>query len=137
MGRCKSLGPLKSFLSHASQLSGVSSLRFHMLSFLSAHRREVGATSRLPYCRHCSSQVPSEFQKFAFGGLELLMAVTALFTDMAGNTHLFSLTTKETPEKENSTGFTRVQVSWLPPWPGQRWGGGRSSTPTHLPGRGH
>ena len=34
MGRCKSLGSLKSFLSYASQLSGTSFLHFHTLSSL-------------------------------------------------------------------------------------------------------
>ena len=37
MGRCKSLGSLKSFLSYASQLSGAYILCFHILSFFGAH----------------------------------------------------------------------------------------------------
>ena len=40
MGRCKSLGSLKSFLWYAPQLSGASILCFHFLSFLRAHHRE-------------------------------------------------------------------------------------------------
>ena len=62
MGRCKSLGPLKSFLSHASQLSGVSILRFFTSWVSSVLTVENGATPWLSYCRHCSSRVPSEFR---------------------------------------------------------------------------
>ena len=40
MGRCKSLGSLKSFLSYASQLSGASILCFHIPNFLRAHHGE-------------------------------------------------------------------------------------------------
>ena len=40
MGRCKSLGSLKSFLWYAPQLAGTSILYFHILSLLRAHRRE-------------------------------------------------------------------------------------------------
>ena len=36
MGRCKSLGPLKSFLSYAPQLAGASVLWFHILGLLSS-----------------------------------------------------------------------------------------------------
>ena len=39
MGRCKSLGSLKSFLSYAPKLSGVSILCSCILSFLGAHPR--------------------------------------------------------------------------------------------------
>ena len=38
MGRCKSLGSLKSYLWYAPQLSGVSILSFLILSFLRVHR---------------------------------------------------------------------------------------------------
>ena len=58
---------------------------FHVLSFLSAHRRE--------WCNLMAALLQALFfpgalrvQNFIFGGLELLMAVTALFTGMAGNT---------------------------------------------------
>ena len=58
---------------------------FYVLSFLSAHRRE--------WCNLMAALLQALFfpgalrvQKFIFGGLELLMAVTALFTGMAGNT---------------------------------------------------
>ena len=40
VGRCKTLGSLKSFLLYASQLSGASILCFHILSFLRAQCRE-------------------------------------------------------------------------------------------------
>ena len=86
MGRCKSLDPLKSFLSHASQLSGGQyPTFFHILNFLSAHGKE--------WCNLMAALLQALFfqgalgvQKSTFGGLELLMALTALFTDTAGNT---------------------------------------------------
>ena len=40
MGRCKSLGSLRSFLWYAPQLSGASVLCFYLLPFLRAHCRE-------------------------------------------------------------------------------------------------
>ena len=40
MGKCKTLGSLKSFLWYAPQLSGASILCSHILSFLRAHHRE-------------------------------------------------------------------------------------------------
>ena len=56
VGRCKSLGSLESFLSHASQLCWFSVLCFHILSCLWAHRREW----LQPDGRHSSpSRVPS------------------------------------------------------------------------------
>ena len=72
MGRCKSLGLLKSFLSYASQLSGAS-----------AHH---GEWLMAPDRRHCSSWT----QKFTFGGPESLMAMTFLFIDVTGNTPFHS-----------------------------------------------
>ena len=41
MGRCKSLGSVKSFLWYAPQLSGASTLCFHSLSFLRAHQLTI------------------------------------------------------------------------------------------------
>ena len=53
-------------------------------------------------------------QKSTFGGLELLMAVTALFTDLAGKLHL-SLITKETGLKQLKQQVS-IQISpVLPP----------------------
>ena len=72
MGRCKSLGLLKSFLSYASQLSGAS-----------AHH---GEWLMAPDRRHCSSWT----QKFTSGGPESLMAMTFLFIDVTGNTPFHS-----------------------------------------------
>ena len=65
MGRCKSLGSLKSFLWYAPQLSGASILCFHILSFLRVH---------------------------SWGGYNVMAwwLQHPLFTDMAG--HIFSLT---------------------------------------------
>ena len=40
MGKCKSLGSVKSFLWYVPQLSGASFLRFHILSFLRVHHGE-------------------------------------------------------------------------------------------------
>ena len=40
MRRCRSLGSLKSLLSHAPQQSGASTLCVHILNFLGVHRRE-------------------------------------------------------------------------------------------------
>ena len=72
MGKCKSLGLLKSFLSYASQLSGAS-----------AH---PGEWLMAPDSRHCSSWA----QKFTFGGPESLMAMTVMFIDVTGNTPFHS-----------------------------------------------
>ena len=85
MGRNKSLGSLKSFLSYASQLFGVSNLHFHTLS-----------SSRLPIGRDCSLVAARSHSALLLpehpGGLESLMTMTSLVFDMAGNTvsHLVS-----------------------------------------------
>ena len=65
MGRCKSWVSLKLFLWYISQLFGAHILCFHILSF---HR------------------VPDWHWR-----LQLLMTVTYLFTDMAGNSSIFQL----------------------------------------------
>ena len=85
MGRCKSLGSLKSlpFLSYASQLSGNSILCFSYPEFLRAHHRKwlqpngcwlQGFFSFLSVLRAHIERLQS------------LITVTSLFTDMAGNT---------------------------------------------------
>ena len=84
MGRCKSLGSLKSlpFLSYASQLSGNSILCFSYPEFLRAHHRKwlqpngcwlQGFFSFLSVLRAHIERLQS------------LITVTSLFTDMAGN----------------------------------------------------
>ena len=83
-------GPTKIIsLTRISAIWGQYPTFFHMLSFLSAHHRE--------WCNLTAALLQALFfpgalrvQKFTFGGLELLMAVTALFTDMAGNTPSFT-----------------------------------------------
>jgi len=85
MGRCKSLGLLKSFLSYASQLSGASILFFFCIPrLLGAHSREwlqLAAKSQASFFLG-----PLWAQKLTFGGPELLIGVTSLFIDMVGNT---------------------------------------------------
>lgn len=79
-------GPTKIIpLTRSSAIWGQYPTFFHVLSFLSAHCRE--------WCNLMAALLQALFfpgalrvQKFIFGGLELLMAVTALFTGMAGNT---------------------------------------------------
>ena len=74
MGRRKSLGLLKSVLSYASQLSGASILYSHP-EFLKPHGRE--------WPQHdLAAILLSECPE----GLELVISVTSLFIDMAGNT---------------------------------------------------
>ena len=90
MERFKSLGSLKSFLSYASQLFGVSTLHFYILN---SSGLTVGIGCRL---MDAGSQVLFSFlvvlraQKFTFGGRKSLMTVTPLFTDTARNTLHFS-----------------------------------------------
>ena len=79
MQRWKSLDSLKSFLSYASPLSGP--------SILSPPAFSIGSGYSLTAAGCCS---PSWAQKFTFGGLESLMAVTSLSIDMAGNTPFLS-----------------------------------------------
>ena len=85
MGRCRSMGFLKSFLSCASQLFEASILVFlisHMPPSSSALRLRVGGWWHLLNRRHCFLfREPS----FTFGSPKTLMAVTCLFTDVAGN----------------------------------------------------
>ena len=74
MGRRKSLGLLKSVLSYASQLSGASILYSHP-EFLKPHGRE--------WPQHdLAAILLSECPE----GLELVISVTSLCIDMAGNT---------------------------------------------------
>ena len=86
MGRFKSLGSLKSFLSYASQLSGVSILHFYILNSsgltVESGCRLMAAGSQVLF----SFLVVLRAQKFTFGGPKSLMTVTTLFTDTARNT---------------------------------------------------
>ena len=86
MGRYKSLGSVKSFLSYESQPSGASVLCFSHPELLGAHRRE--------WLQPSGSHITQIFlsflgalraQKFTLGGLELLITETSLFIDKAGN----------------------------------------------------
>ena len=86
MGRCKSLGSLKSFLSYASQLSGDSILCFPHLEFLSAHHREWLQPGDWQIVPVSSFQGALRAQEIVFGGPESLMTVTSLFADMEGDT---------------------------------------------------
>ena len=137
MGRCKSLGPLKSFLSHASQLSGVSILCFFTCWVSSVLTIGSGATSRLPYCKHCSSQVPSEFRNSHLEGWNCWWLWQPCLLIWQEILHL-SLTTKETTERTQATGF-HPECKWAGSTSLARGRGGeeRADTPTHLPGRGH
>ena len=80
MGRCKSLGSLKSFLTCTSAVWG----QGPVFSPLSSSVLTVGSGCRLIGVR---SWVFFSFlsalgaQKFPFGGLELMMTVTCFFTD--------------------------------------------------------
>ena len=82
MGRCRSVGFLKSFLSCASQLFEASIVVFlisHKPPSSSALRLRVGGWWHLLNRRHCFLfGEPS----FTFGSPKTLMAVTCLFTDM-------------------------------------------------------
>ena len=92
MGGCNSLGLLKSFLSYASPLSGANSLHFHILnsSLLTVQSGCSLMAVRLQVLFSFLSALRA--QKSTFGGPELLMAGTSLFTDMVG-THYFSVGT--------------------------------------------
>ena len=86
MGRFKSLGSLKSFLSSASQPSGVSTLHFYILN---SSGLTVGIGCRLMAAGWqvlFSFLVALRAQKFTIGGPKSLMTVTPLFTDTARNT---------------------------------------------------
>ena len=83
-GRCKCLGSLQSFLSHASQRCGVSIRPLDtdiLSSLLTAHQTD-GVVDGWQVAQHCSSRA----QKFTFGGQVSRMAVTYLFIEMAGDT---------------------------------------------------
>ena len=84
MGRCKSLGLLKSFLLYTSQISGASILVFFIPK---APQLTVGSGCSLMAATSQASFFlgPLWAQKLTFGGLELLIAVTSLFIDMVGN----------------------------------------------------
>ena len=75
MGRCKSLGSLKSFLLCASEI-------WLFTSSVPCPLWGGAADQWMTESKHCSSWA----QKFTPGGLVSLMAVTSLFIDMEGNT---------------------------------------------------
>ena len=83
MGRCKSLGWLKSFLLQAFQLFCVSILCFHILSSVGAYRREW---LKPDDCQIAGSVLFPGCPEAHTGRLQSLMPVTSLFTDTAGNT---------------------------------------------------
>ena len=84
MGRCKSLGLLKSFLSCASQLFGDSILCFPHLEFVSAHHTEWLQPDDCPIVPVSSFLIALRAQEITFGGPQSLMTVTSVFVDMAG-----------------------------------------------------
>ena len=98
MGRSKSLGLLKSFLSDASQLSEGSILAFlypwfislvfsvHCREWLQPHGGSLMAAGRTQFFLDALWA-----QKFTFGEPGKLMAVTSLFIDMKGNTTLHNI----------------------------------------------
>ena len=83
--RCKSLGSLKSFLSYASQLSGASVLSISHSEILSAHLRAWLQPEGCLISQVFSFLNAHRAQIFTFGGLEWLLTLTSLLTDMAGN----------------------------------------------------
>ena len=87
---------MKSFLSYASQVSGASTLHFYreeyrdillFLNSLRSHQRVVitDDCDILKFLLCGVVQLVGMAQKFAFGGLELQMAMTLLAHHMAGN----------------------------------------------------
>ena len=92
MGRCKLLGSLKSFLPYASQLSRASFLLlgffvFHILSSYVMEQQQPTAAGSQALL---SLLATLQGQKFLFGGLKSLEAMTSLFTDMAGNAPFYN-----------------------------------------------
>ena len=79
MGRCKSLGSLKSFLWYASQLSGASILCFLTLSLLRVHRRGACSCWLLDGGHPASTLSPLRAHRQAW------WLQHPLLTDMAGN----------------------------------------------------
>ena len=86
IGRCKSLGSRKPFLSYASQLSGASVLSISHSEILSAHLRAWLQPEGCLISQVFSFLNAHRAQIFTFGGLEWLLTLTSLLTDMAGNT---------------------------------------------------
>ena len=79
MGRCKSLGSLKSFLWYAPQLPGASVLCFHILSLLGALRGNGCSLMAAKWQASFSSWDPSGFTSSPtpLWWLQLLMTVTS------------------------------------------------------------
>ena len=80
MGRCKSLGPLKSFLSYTPQLAGASVLWFHILDLLSSELTTESGCS-LMAASWQGFFFPPEFPEGSLAhirGLQLVMTVTSL-----------------------------------------------------------
>ena len=87
MARCKSLGLLKPFLSYAAHLSRASLLFSHPeLPFLGPHHREWLQFWLLDSRYSPSSRIPLGLNSSHLLGLQSLLTVPSLFTDMAGNT---------------------------------------------------
>ena len=86
MGRCQSRGSLKPSLLRAPHLSGARILFLHPeLPFLRAHLRECLQSAG---CWRADTLLLPDFPEGSLahaGELQLLMTLTSLFTDTAGN----------------------------------------------------
>ena len=88
MRRCKSLGSLKSLLSHAPQQSGASILCFHILNLLGVHSREWLQSDG---CQVAGILLLCECPQGWWtptGGLQSLITVTSLFTNLPELSHV-------------------------------------------------
>ena len=89
VGRYKNLGSLRQFLSHAPQLSGASAsiLCLHLPSFLSSGLTIGSGYSLMAARRPLFFSFLSSLRahQLTLGGLQWLMTVASLFTDVAGN----------------------------------------------------
>ena len=85
MGRCKSLGSLKSFLCYAPQLSGASILCFLILSSFRAHHRWRGPGGVMWWLEGCSSLCFLIWQAIFFS---LILASLFMCLPYSPNFHL-------------------------------------------------
>ena len=116
MGRSKSLGSLKSFLSYAPQHLGlVSKVYMSWASFPQGSLWEVAIVWWLLDSRYSSPSWGSSELTGLHWGLQLLITVTSLFTDMAGNISL--LMSFEWKERKNfSDVHVRRFLKQILPW---------------------
>ena len=102
MGRCKSLGSLKSFLTYAPQLSWASTLHFSHPLLPWDSPQWVAAVLMA-----ARSQVFFSFlnalgvRELTFVGLESLITVASLFIDITRNTPIFNRNTERPMSKNN------------------------------------